>query len=211
MKDFLNTLASSEPVPGGGSVSALAGALAASLATMVARLTTGRKKYVDVEPRALEIISMIEPQIDEFYADIQRDADAYASVMTAFKLPKESDSEKAARNEAIEKATIEAVRVPIGVAQRALKLIPLIDELSCIGNQNAVTDAAVAALCCNTAVQGALLNVAVNLPGINDKTCVEGLRNQICAISGTSDDVSRSIIDEVFHKLGVNSVSDSQS
>lgn len=199
--EFINRVASSDPVPGGGSVSALAGALAASLATMVARLTTGRKKYASVEPRMIEIINEIEPTIALFHDDIARDSDAYAAVMSAFKLPKETDEEKATRAKAIEEATIQATLVPLEVARRACNLLPLIAEVGRDGNSNAVTDAAVAILCCRTAVIGASLNVAINLPGISDAGLVAKIKNDILGLISTADKAEAALISNTLQQI----------
>lgn len=169
VKEFLDKVAGSDPVPGGGSISALNGSIAASLAQMVANLTIGRKKYVEVEEIMKELAAKLEPVRHQLCADIDRDSDAYDRVFSAFKLPKETEEEKAVRSEAIQKETKYAAQVPMEVARATAAIMPLIATIARKGNQNAVTDACVAMMCARTAVLGALFNVRINLGGIKDE------------------------------------------
>jgi len=98
IKEFLSVTAGKEPIPGGGSVSALCGSLGAALGQMVAQLTIGKKKYADVEESMKELLPVFNSYLDELMFDIDRDSDAYNAVFSAFQLPKETDEEKAARN-----------------------------------------------------------------------------------------------------------------
>ncbi len=173
--NFLNETAGEAPVPGGGSISALAGALAAALAQMVAGLTIGKKKYLEHEEEMKAIVAKLEPIRAELLQDIDRDSDAYRLVFDAFKLPKETDEEKALRSEKIQEATRHAAIVPMTVARRVFDIIGLIEAVGARGNQNAITDAAVAMMCARTAVLGALLNVRINLSSIKD----EAFRNEL--------------------------------
>ena len=169
VKEFIGKVISSDPVPGGGSVSALNGALSASLAAMVANLTAGRKKYEAVDALMRDLSSRLSALVEKLACDVDRDADAYNRVFEAFKLPKETDAEKAARSEAIQAATKYAAEVPMDVARSVFAVLPLIREVAEKGNSNAVTDACVSMLCARTAVIGALLNVRINLSSIKDE------------------------------------------
>lgn len=120
LKAFIDKVISNDPVPGGGSVSALNGALAASLAAMVANLTVGRKKYVEVNDLMQELAGRLEKTAGRLLADVDRDSDAYNRVFAAFKLPKETDEEKAARSEAIQRETKYAAEVPMEVARASM-------------------------------------------------------------------------------------------
>ena len=117
VKDFLNKVAGSDPVPGGGSIAALNGALASALAAMVANLTIGKKKYAEVQEDMQAIAQEAERLMGDFTADIDRDSDAYDRVFACFKMPKETDEEKAARSAAIQEATKYAAQVPLEVAR----------------------------------------------------------------------------------------------
>ena len=168
VNDFLSKLAGSDPVPGGGSVAALNGALAAALAAMVANLTVGKKKYEEVHDLMQSIAREAEGLMAEFATDVDRDSEAYDRVFACFRLPKDTDEEKAARLAAIREATKHAALVPMEVARRACALMPLIAEVAQKGNRNAVTDACVAMMSARNAVLAALLNVRINLASLKD-------------------------------------------
>ncbi len=187
VKDFLNKVAGSDPVPGGGSIAALNGALASALAAMVANLTIGKKKYAEVQEDMQAITQEAERLMGDFTADIDRDSDAYDRVFACFKMPKETDEEKAARSAAIQEATKYAAQVPLEVARRACALMPLIAEVALKGNQNAVTDACVAMMSARNAVLAAVLNVRINLSSLKNAELAarlqaeaDGLEQQAC-------------------------------
>jgi len=168
IKDFLARTAGNDPVPGGGSISALNGAIAASLAEMVAGLTIGRKKYAEYEEEMKSLAGHFEQIRRQLTDDVDRDSEAYNRVFAAFKLPKETEEEKAARSAAIQKETKYAAEVPMDVARKVCALLPLLEQVVHKGNQNAVTDGCVATMCARTAVLGALMNVRINLTSIQD-------------------------------------------
>ena len=187
VKDFLNKVAGSDPVPGGGSIAALNGALASALAAMVANLTIGKKKYTEVQEDMQAIAQEAERLMGDFTADIDRDSDAYDRVFACFKMPKETDEEKAARSAAIQEATKYAAQVPLEVARRACSLMPRMAEVALKGNQNAVTDACVAMMSARNAVLAAVLNVRINLSSLKDAELAarlqaeaDGLEQQAC-------------------------------
>ena len=173
VKEFIDKVTGNDPVPGGGSVSALNGSLAASLAAMVANLTVGRKKYAEVNDEMEELSARLTGLSAQLLNDVDRDAEAYDRVFAAFKLPKETDEEKAVRTEAIQRETKYAAQVPMEVARTAHAILPLIDTVTHKNNNNAVTDACVAMMCARTAVLGALLNVRINLTSITDEAFVK--------------------------------------
>ncbi|ERJ81040.1 Formiminotransferase-cyclodeaminase [Porphyromonas gingivalis F0185] len=173
VKGFLAETAGQEPVPGGGSISALNGSIAAALAEMVANLTIGKKKYVEVEAEMQTIATEAAAIQKELVLDIDRDSDAYNKVFAAFKLPKETEEEKAVRSAQIQEMTKYAASVPMEVARRVHSLLPLIEAVVAKGNQNAITDGCVAMMCARTAIIGALLNVRINLASIKDEDFVK--------------------------------------
>ena len=179
---FLEKTYGKDPVPGGGSVSALCGSLAASLGEMVTALTIGRKKYADVEEDMLRLAPEMEEARNKFVAFIDEDAAAYQVVFDAFKLPKETDEEKVARKEAIQKATLAAALVPLEVARTAVGIMDAIQEIAVKGNQNAITDCCVAMMCARTAAFGAILNVRINLAGLDDKVVAKELEDECMAL-----------------------------
>ena len=178
VKGLLAETAGDAPVPGGGSISALNGAIAAALTEMVANLTIGKKKYADVQDEMAEIAKSAATLQKELVLDVDRDSEAYDGVSQAFKLPKETDEEKAIRSAAIQENTKKAALVPMEVARRASALLPSIEAVVARGNQNAVTDGCVAMMCARVAVVGALFNVRINLTSIKDEEFVARLREE---------------------------------
>ena len=178
IKEFINKVISNDPVPGGGSVSALNGALAGALAAMVANLTIGRKKYAEVNDIMVELSSGFEKLSSRLIEDVDRDSDAYNRVFAAFKMPKDTDEEKQVRSEAIQRETKYAAQVPMEVARAVYEVLPMIDTVAQKGNSNAVTDACVSMMCARTAILGALLNVRINLTSIKDEAFVNAMREE---------------------------------
>lgn len=168
INEFAAMVASSSPVPGGGSIAALSGALSASLAQMVANLTIGKKKYADNEAEMREVSEKAEALRHKLLEDIERDSQAYNRVMEAYRMAKDTDEEKLLRNNAIEQSAKTAAEVPFQVARTAYEIMPLAEAAVARGNSNAVTDGLVAAMMARTAVLSALLNVRINLGTISD-------------------------------------------
>ncbi len=178
IKDFLAETAANTPVPGGGSISALNGALAAALAEMVANLTIGKKKYAEYEGQMKTIAIEAADIRQRFTAFIDQDSQAYERVFAAYKLPKETEEQVAARSREIQEAMKQASAVPMRVAEEVEAVMESIIYLAHKGNQNAVTDACVAMLAARTCVLGALLNVRINLSSIDDPAFVERMRSK---------------------------------
>lgn len=172
IKGFLAETAGEAPVPGGGSISALNGSIAAALTEMVANLTIGKKKYAEVEEEMKALACEAAKLREELVVDVDKDSEAYNRVFAAFKLPKETEEEKAFRSEEIQKNTKYAAEVPMEVARRASMLLPMIEAVIEKGNQNAITDGCVAMMCAKVAVVGALFNVRINLTSIKDSEFV---------------------------------------
>jgi formiminotetrahydrofolate cyclodeaminase len=177
--EFLQQTASSEPLPGGGCTAALNAALAAGLAEMVANLTIGRKEFQAVEEEMIKIAKAAGDLRKKLQNDIDRDAQAYQEVLTAFKLPKNTDDDKKQRSDAIQQAFKNAATVPLGVARDALKIMDLASRAIKNGNPNAVTDGAVAVLAARTATMAAAYNVKINLGAIKDSDFVEKLSREV--------------------------------
>jgi len=182
VKEFVNETASNSPVPGGGSVAALAGALGVALATMVANLTVGKEKYAAVESEMQEIIKTGDDIKDKLVELVDRDATSFDGVMKAFKLPKETDEEKAARSAKIQSEYKYAASVPYETAELSMTIMDLAEVVVEKGNPNAVTDGAVAAMMSRTAVLSALLNVKINLGSIKDETFVTEMTEKVAKL-----------------------------
>jgi len=162
---WMEALAGASPTPGGGSAAALAGALAAALVAMVARLTIGRKAYAAVEAEARAVLADAEQLRGELRRLVDEDAAAYEGVSRAYKIPK-GDPRRA---QAIDDALLAAARPPAEVVRRASRLLALAQTMEQIGNKNAVSDARVAGMLAKTAIDGATENVNVNLAGMSDQ------------------------------------------
>jgi len=177
--EFLEQTASAEPLPGGGCTAALNAALAASLTEMVTNLTIGRKEFQSVEDEMKKIRKTAADLRKKLQDDIDNDAKAYREVLAAFKLPKNTESEKKQRSSAIQQAFKTAAKVPLGVARDAIKIMDLASRATARGNQNALSDGAVAVLACRAAALAAAYNVKINLGGIKDPDFVEEMTRQI--------------------------------
>lgn len=168
IKEFLDSTASDKPTPGGGSIAALCGAVACALSSMVAALTVNNDKYSDVKDEMERIIYSAKECKDFFIGQIDADANAFESVMEAYRMPKGSDKEKESRSDAIQKGLKKAAEEPLIVAQKAFKIMDMIEDVVKMGNVQALTDGAIAALMARTAVMGALYNVEINLASVKD-------------------------------------------
>jgi formiminotetrahydrofolate cyclodeaminase len=166
--EFASRLASSEPVPGGGSASAVAAALGASLVAMVASLTTGRPKYVDHEPMLAWAAATGDRLRDRFLAIADEDAEAYAGFSKALKMPRDNETEIAARTEAMQTAARKASEVPLRCLESCVDLVEAAEALAGRSNPNAASDVDVAALLGEAAARGAAANVLINLPSTGD-------------------------------------------
>lgn len=166
--EFMSALASDSPAPGGGSASALAGAMAAALVDMVCQLSL---KRAELEPRGPVFCRLSQQATalrEELLALIDKDATAFDAVMAAFKLPKGSDAEKAVRSAAIQKAYAGAIDIPLRTASCCVAVAGCAAELAESFNTNAASDLASAASCARAGMQGGLSNVRINLPSIKD-------------------------------------------
>ena len=173
LTEFLEKLSSNAPAPGGGSAAALAAATAASLTCMVFNLTIGKKLYNEA---TTEIQSKIKLELEKasnlnvlFIELMDKDSEAFTDVITALKMPKETEEEKAKRQVAIQKGYVVALEVPLELATSAYGLYSSNEVAAAYGNKNAITDAGVAALMLQSAIEGAILNVKINLSSIKDE------------------------------------------
>lgn len=198
---FIDELASDSPAPGGGSVSALNGAIAAALTSMVGNLTIGKKKYADVEEEMREIVSRVSEIQKELLEAVDKDSDAFNVVFAAFKWPKETEEEKEARSAEIQRGTKIAADVPMRVAEKAAELMPLIEKVIMKGNQNSITDACCAMMACRYAVIGALLNVRINLVSIKDETFVKEHADRAAELEKKVNETEQKILYHVYQNL----------
>jgi glutamate formiminotransferase/formiminotetrahydrofolate cyclodeaminase len=170
---FANETASESPAPGGGSISAYAGAMGVSLATMVANLSSHKRGWDERWEEFSQWAEKGQKLKDELLFLVDEDTNAFNKIMDAFGLAKGNDAEKAARHLAIQDASKYAIEIPFRVMEKSLESMEVIKAMVEIGNPNSVTDAGVGALCARTAVMGAYLNVKINAGGIDDKAFVD--------------------------------------
>ena len=171
--------------------------LAASLGQMVCNLTIGKQKYADVELRVTEIRSELERLSARLRELIGEDAESFEAVLQAYRLPKDSEEQKADRAAQIQIALQGAVDVPVETAQRSFDVLKLLRELADIGNPNALSDVAVGAQLAQVAVKGASYNVGVNLDSISDRVAADTTREQMKSII----EQSKTIAEQVEAKL----------
>jgi len=195
--EFLSRTASSDPVPGGGSVSALGAAIAAALSEMVASITVRRKGYEIYEKEMLEVVQKARDLRKKLVEDIDRDSDAYSQVLAAFKLSNDTEEHKKKRSQAVQDGLKQAALIPLGVAKDASKLLDLAGKVVTKGNKNAVTDAAVAAMMARTAILGACLNVKINLKSIKDLSFVKDVMGQVRELELRVARREKNILDQI--------------
>lgn len=179
IREYLDALASGESTPGGGSATALAGALGAALGSMVANFTVGKPKYADVDAEMRQALQRTEELRAELTELMPADEEAYGKVTTAYKLPKDTDEEQAARSAAIQEALKAAADVPLAVARCCCEVLKLSVALAEKGNPYLVADAGVAARLADAALQSAWLNVEINVRSIKDQTFCEEKRQAL--------------------------------
>jgi glutamate formiminotransferase/formiminotetrahydrofolate cyclodeaminase len=168
LDDFVAAVAANTPTPGGGSVAAHTGALAAALVQMVGGLTVGRKKYVDVEDEMRAVASRASELSQRLNELVALDSQSYTAVSSAYKLPKETAEQQEARGAAITAALVGASEVPLETARAAAEVAALAETVASKGNSNAVSDAGVAALLAEAACRGAAYNVRINIASLSD-------------------------------------------
>lgn len=184
VEEFSRILASDAPAPGGGSVAALSGVLGADLVCMVCNLSTGRAEFADHEKEITGGLEAARGLSQLLLECVDRDTDAFNGVMAAFKMPKASDDEKAARAAAIQEGYKEAVQSPLRIARACFSVMETAEKLMGKTNKNALSDLTVGAEQAQAGLMGALFNVRINLPSIKDAAFVTETRAE-------SDDLTK--------------------
>lgn len=203
LRAFADETASESPAPGGGSISAYVGSLGISLATMVANLSSHKKGW---DERWEEFSNWAEKGQrikDELIKLVDADTAAFNKIMTAFALPKSTDSEKSLRTQAIQEATKFAIEIPFRVMQLSFESLEIIKAMAEHGNPNSVSDAGVGALCVRSAVMGAFMNVRINASGYNDKNFVNDILAKGKEIEQKTISAETEILKIVNEKIGV--------
>jgi glutamate formiminotransferase/formiminotetrahydrofolate cyclodeaminase len=180
---FFDQVAAGTPTPGGGSVAAFSGALAACLAVMVAHLTIGKKKYAGSEPAMRSVRTRAEEARQRLMGLARSDGEAFDAVLRAGRMPQSTEAEGAARANAMSQANLEATRVPLQTAEACLEVVRMATEAARLGNVQAVTDAGVAGVLAGAAAEGALLNVQINLKSLAEGADKNGVEADLRRLS----------------------------
>ncbi len=198
---FLDELASSSPAPGGGSVAALSGALGSALSSMVVNLTVGKEKYSNFQDKIRKTLKESEKLREELTYLIDEDTNAFNDVIKAFKMPKETETQKKKRSDAIQKGYKKAAKIPFDTAKTCYEILGVAKTVAEIGNESSITDAAVSALMARAGVEGAYLNVRINLSSIKDKQFVEKITSEIQVLEKNTNDSTLEILKIVEEKM----------
>ncbi len=174
MQEFLDSLASKEPVPGGGGASALIGAVSCSLCSMVSNLTLGKKKYAEYQDRIQEYLLKLTKINQKLVQDIKKDADAFAPLARAYAIPKDDPD----RESIMEEALVNAAKAPMGILKDLEEILPIMEDLCVIGSKLAISDVAVAATACRAAYEGAVMNIFINTKSMKNRTLAQSYNNQ---------------------------------
>jgi len=201
--DFLEALAAGSPTPGGGSASAYSGAAASALVSMVARLTVGKKKYVQVENQMLSILEEAEQLRASLTEAVREDAAAFEDVMAAYRLPKDTPAEQDQRSAAIERSTLAAALAPLQVARKAVRVLELSEQVVRLGNLNAISDGATAASLARAALTGSGYNVRINAVELQDRTTAQELITQVAELDRQADELELKVRDLLTERGGM--------
>ena len=206
--DFADEVSTESPAPGGGSVAALCGALAAALSAMVANLTVGKKGFEKDWDAMKDLAERAQSEKDACLRAVDEDSQAFDRVMEAMRLPATNDSDKSLKAAQVLEANRGATLVPLGLLERTLSLLALAQEAAAKGNPNSLSDAGTAAATARAAAEGAYLNVIINLKNIDgDPAWVEETRSRAVDLLGRARMLSQGIIDDLERRLSPTPVS----
>jgi formiminotetrahydrofolate cyclodeaminase len=201
LQTYLDDAASGKPAPGGGSVSACVGALGAALVAMVCNLTIGKEKFAAVDDQVRDLVVKANDVRARLEKLLQDDTVAYNGVIAAYRMPKETDEEKAARHKAVQDGLIVAADVPLNICRAAVEVGRLSKVAAEIGNPGAVTDAGIGAILAEAAAQGGALNVAINLGSIEDQAYIATAREEMDVILKETADLRAEVLRITYDKL----------
>lgn len=180
--EFIDALASSKPVPGGGGASALVGSVGMALGSMVGNLTVGKKKYADVEEDIKALLLESEALIRRFNELVKEDAEVFEPLSKAYGLPAGTEEEKAEKERVLQEVLVKATQVPMEIAENSFAAIKLLDQYARKGSRLVVSDAGVGVIFCKSALQGAKLNVLINLQLMKNQELKQEFCRRITAV-----------------------------
>lgn len=205
IREFIREVDSPSPAPGGGSVSALASALGTGLLRMVGHLTIPKKKFAKLNEevqstfiRNHEKLKILENRLVEL---IDKDTEAFNEIMEAFKMPKETEEDKVKRKKSIESATLKAIEIPENIADVALEALNMVDFVADYGNKNALSDVGVSALMLYAGLEGACLNMKINLSGLSDETSQKYYHAKITSLIKQAESLKSSVLQKIHDAL----------
>lgn len=202
IEEFSRVLASNAPAPGGGSVAALSGALGADLVAMVCNLSLGKEGYEAFQDQIAAALDKAQGLSKSLLESVDRDTEAFNGVMAAFKMPKGTEEEKSARREAIQRGYKDAIQSPLGIARRCLEVLELAESLLGKSNTNALSDLGVASQQAHAGLEGAVMNVKINIPSIKDEKFVAETKSEISSLLQKGSKVSQDVYKYVSENLG---------
>jgi formiminotetrahydrofolate cyclodeaminase len=197
---WLDDLASAAPAPGGGAAAAMSAALGAALVEMVANLTIGKSTYAEHQQHVESVLAEATQLRHSAVALVDADATAFTALMATYKLPKETDEQKAVRRAEIQRATAAAAEVPLQIGRVGAQVVDLAAQLPGRSNPNVLSDVAVAASSAVAAIESAAVNVEINLSGIRDKEVAGGIAERLAELEAVAER-GRALVTEVRAEL----------
>lgn len=201
MQEFMDTLASSAPVPGGGGASAYAAAIGMCLGSMVANLTTGKKKYAQYQEEIEQVLVQAEALTGELAEGMDKDAQAFEPLSKAYGLPKNTEEELQKRNEILEAALVTASEAPLALMEKILEALDILERLAVIGSKLAVSDVGVGVQMCKAALNGASLNVYINTKLMKDKERAGQMNEKADRIIQSGNEKADRIYQDVLQQI----------
>jgi len=201
LETYLADASAGQPTPGGGSASALAGAVGVSMACMAANFTVGNERFQEAWPRVSELLRKCDEARDSLLRFVDDDVAAYSQVSAAYSMPRSTPEEKAARTAAIQEALKSAMKTPLNIFVTCADVLGALDELADLANPNLISDVGVAAALVLGALEGAELNVEINLASLKDSVVVKSTRALLAESDGRARKTAGKILDKVHGRI----------
>jgi formiminotetrahydrofolate cyclodeaminase len=201
LNEFIEKAASNSPTPGGGNVSAVIATLAASMVSMVANLTIGKKGYEEVQDKAKKAADDLKNIIEDLKTLTEKDMAVFSKFMEALRMPKDTDEQKAKRTEAMQQAAKTATEVPMEICRKCLEILKISVPIASYGNKGAISDAGVGAYVAEAALRAAMLSVDINLPGIKDAAFVEKYKAERRQLFADADEMKLIAVAKVKERM----------
>lgn len=200
-RTFIDELASSAPTPGGGGASAYCGALASALASMVANLTVGKKKYADVEADMIVMLEKLATVRERLLELVEEDAEAFKPLAAAYRMPKSTPEEEVAKNAALQAALADACEVPLEIMRTCARVVEMSEFLAQHGSRLALSDVGVGALFAKAALNGASLNVFANVVSMDDKERAGAYRHEAITLMNVWSERADMVFARVLNEI----------